>query len=120
MSMIVPGRRSLGEDWSKVSIFANPDTGGYDVEREDTPAPAEKCAIFVPAMGNLSWEAVDYLLEFKRKDQEYRKTHNLPIKRGWTYDEINNLFHDWVEMKLRNFKGQTVSGPGGTNQREKI
>lgn len=119
MSMIVPGRRALGEDWSKVSVYANADTGGYDVEREDTPAPAENVAIFVPGMGNLSYEAVDYLLEYKRKDQEYRKSHNLPIKRGFSYEEINKLFHDWIELKIKRFKGQTHSGPTATYQREK-
>ena len=118
MHMVIPGRRALGEDWSKVSIYAN-ENGGYDVEREDATAPAENVAIFVPGMGNMSYEAVDYLLEYKKKDQEYRKAHNQPIKRGWTYDEINKLFHDWIELKLKRFKGQTHSGPTATYQREK-
>lgn len=118
MHMIVPGRRALGEDWSKVTVYANPDTGGYDVEREDTPAPAEGCAIFVPAMGNLSYEAVDYLLEYKRKDQEYRKSHNMPIKRGWSEKEISQLFQDWIQLKLKRFKHQTFSGPNSWAQRD--
>lgn len=117
VSMILPGRRSLGEDWSKVHIFANPDTGGYDVEREDTTAPADNCMIFVPALGNLSYEAVDYILEYKRKDQEYRKAHNLPIRRGVSQAEISKLFHDWIELKLKRFRRQTFSGPSGWAQR---
>ena len=118
MSMIIPGRRALGEEWSKVSIYPN-ENGGYDVEREDTPAPAENVAIFVPAMGSMSYEAVDFLLEYKRKDQEYRMAHGQPIKRGWSYEEVNKLFQDWIELKAKRFKGQTQSGPTQTFQRSK-
>lgn len=119
MHMLVPGRRAFGEGWSKVSIYANPETGSYDTEREDATAPAEDCAIFIPAMGNESVEAADYLLEYKKKDQEYRKAHNLPIKRGYSYEEINKLWQDWMELKIKRFKGQTQSGPAATFQREK-
>ena len=118
-SMIMPGRRSLGETWSKVNIFVTPE-GHYEVEREDTPAPADNCAIIVPAMGNLSYEAVDYILERKRKDQEYRKSHNQPIRKGWSQKEIERLFHDWMELKVKRFKGQTQSGPKQTFQRERF
>ena len=119
MHMLVPGRRALGEDWSKVTIYAD-DNGEYRTVREDTTAPAENCAIFVPAMGNMSYEAVDYLLEYKRKDQEYRKTHNLPIKKGWTKAEIEQLFYDWCEFKAKALAGKTVSGPHLWAQRERI
>ena len=119
MHMLIPGRRALGETWSKVTITPTPE-GKYDVKREDTSAPADNTAIFVPALGNLSIEAADYILEKKRKDQEYRKSNNLPVKRGWTQDEISALFHDWLRFKTKAFKGQTVSGPGGTTQREKV
>ena len=117
--MITPGRRSLGEDWSKVSIFITPE-GHYEVEREDTTAPADNAAIIVPAMGNLSIEAADYILERKKKDQEYRKSHNLPIRRGYSAKEINQLWQDWMELKKKRFKGQTQSGPAQTFQRERF
>ena len=120
MTMITPGRRALGEQWSKVTVVANPDTDRIEVEKEETPAPADNTAIFVPALGNLSIEAADYILEYKRKDQEYRKAHNLPIKRGWTQTEITELFQEWMRIKIKWFKGQSVSGPGGWTQREKV
>lgn len=119
MHMLVPGRRALGESWSKVSIYADHATGEYVTEREDAAAPAEECAIFVPAMGNESIEAADYLLEYKKKDQEYRKAHGRPIKKSWSYEEINKLWQDWMELKIKRFKGQTQSGPTATFQREK-
>lgn len=120
MTMIVPGRRSLGESWSKVTVTPNPDTGKYDVEREDTTAPANNTAIFVPALGNLSVEAADYILEYKRKDQEYRKARKLPARERWTHEDINKMFHEWIDFKSRHLQGKTVSGPGGWTQRERI
>src|SRR3990172_7398499 len=119
MSMIVPGRRALGEDWRKISVFPEED-GSYSLENEATTAPADNTPIFVPALGNLSYEAVDYILEYKRKDQEYRKMRGLPVKRGWNYQEINQIFYDWMEFKLKAASGQTVSGPALTVQREKV
>ena len=119
VTMITPGRRSLGEDWSKVSIYVTPE-GHYEVEREDTAAPADNCAIIVPAMGNLSIEAADYILERKRKDQEYRKSHKQPIRKGWSKQEVNQLWQDWMELKQKRFKGQTQSGPKQTFQRERF
>lgn len=119
MTMIVPGQRAKGESWLKVTVTPNPDTGKYDVKREETSAPACNTAIFVPALGNLSWEAVDYILEYKRKDQEYRKAHKLPLRQNWSYEDINKMFHDWIEFKKRHLEGKTVSGPGGWTQRER-
>lgn len=120
MSMITPGRRALGENWSKVTVFANPDTGAYDVEREDTPAPADNTAILVPMMGEMSLEMADYILEYKRKDQEYRVRHGNPIRTTWTFQEINQLWQDWCEFKRKHYEGQSISGPGGWSQRERI
>lgn len=120
MTMIVQGRRALGEDWNKVTVTPNVETGQYDIEREPTAAPPDNTAIFVPALGNLSIEAADYILEYKRKDQEYRRSNNLPVKRGWSEAEITRMFHEWLEFKKKMFKGQTQSGPKQTFQREKV
>lgn len=117
MSMIVPGRRALGEDWSKVTVVH--DGKGYKVEREDTPAPADNKPIFVPALGNLSMEMADYVLEYQRKEAEYRARNPNRPKPEDSFAEINRMWLDFVEWKLKAFKGQTVSGPAGTVQREK-
>jgi hypothetical protein len=120
LTMITPGRRAYGEEWSKVTVTPNPDTGGYDVEREDTPAPAGNTPIIVPALGEMSIEMADYLLEYKRKDQEYRVSQGLPIRTTWTHEEINNIWHDWCEFKAKTLAGKTQSGPGGWAQRERV
>jgi hypothetical protein len=117
MHAIMPGRRALGEEWSKVTIYATPE-GGYVSEREDTAAPAMNQPIFVPALGSMSYEAVDYLLEHKRKDQEYRKAHGLSTPK-YTQKDFEKLFYDWMELKMKRFKGQTQSGPDSWVQRAK-
>lgn len=116
MHMIVPGRRALGEEWSKVTITPNVD-GGYDADREDTPAPALNVPIFVPALGNISLEMADFLLERQRKEQEYqvndpRRQHSPVLE-----EKIKEAWLDFVEQKLKLFKRQTQSGPEGWTQR---
>lgn len=119
ISMITPGRRALGEKWSKVTVTPTPE-GGYDLHREDTPAPADNTPIFVPALNNLSAEMTDYILESQRKEAEYRARNPKRIRAEDDSARINRLWFDYMEWKQKMFKGQTVSGPGGTNQRERF
>ena len=120
-SLITPGRRALGEDWSKVHIGWDDDAGEYTVDREDTPAPADGKPIFVPALGNLSWEAVDFILEEQRKEAEYRKARG---KQGMSDAELNvllnRMWQDFVAIKLKHFRGESTVGAGGLFQRERV
>src|SRR3990167_286767 len=118
MSMIVPGRRTMGEDWSKVTVRPDPDTGKYLVEREATPAPADNTPIFVPGLGNISADMADFILESQREEAKDRakqpKQSEAEVKA-----EMNQLWQAYCEQKLRWFRGQTTIGPGGMQQRER-
>lgn len=114
--MIVPGRRALGEDWSEVHIIPDSDTGEYRVERKDAPAPEDRTAIFVPGLGNMSMEVVDYALGWQR---EKAKARAKQPKRNIA-NEVNNMWQDYMQEKLQWFRGRSVSGPGGWTQREKV
>ena len=116
MHMIVPGRRALGEDWSKVTITPTPE-GTYEVEREDTPAPALNVPIFVPALGNISLEMADWMLERQRKEQEYQQNDPRRQHSPVLEEKLKEWWLDFVEQKLKNFKRQTQSGPDGWTQR---
>ena len=119
MSMIMPGRRALGEKWRKISIHPDPDTGEYIIDNEPTEAPATNQPIFVPGLGNVSIEMTDYILEKKRDDAIARA--KLPKRSQAEIDkEVNELWHDYIEQRLRAFKGQTTIGPAGMTQREKF
>jgi hypothetical protein len=118
MHMVVPGRRALGEDWRKVTIGVKDDKIGV-TKNEPTPAPVDNNPIFIPALGNISMEMADYMLEYRRRENEDRATRGLTPRADLTDEDINAMFQDWMEIKLRHFQGKSVSGPGGWTQRER-
>jgi hypothetical protein len=123
VSMITPGRRALGEDWSRVDISWNADERRYVADREDAPAPADGKPIFIPALGNVSVEIMDFLIAEQQKEAEYRaraKAQGIKQVRESEYERINRLWQEWMEIKLKAFKGQSIFGPGGHTQREKV
>lgn len=117
MHMIVRGRRAYGEEWRKVTI-SHDDNDVFVAENEATEKPADENPIFVPAMGELSMDMADYLLEEQRKRSEDRAKRGLAEGLP-TDEEINRMWQDYAEQRLRLFKGQTTLGPGGMSQREK-
>ena len=118
MTMIVPGRRAMGEDWSKVVIRPDPDTGTYLVEREATPAPADRSPIFVPGLGNISTEMADFILE-RSRDESSARAKRPRQSAAEVKAEINRVWQDYCEQKLRGFQGRTTVGPAGMHQRER-
>ena len=115
VTMIVPGRRALGETWSKVTVGIDHDKDDWGVEREDTTAPADNSPIFVPAMGNLSVEMADYILEHSRAKAPERAKQG---KGGYTTAELSELFHDYMEEKLVRLQRKSTYGAGGHFQRD--
>lgn len=120
ISLITPGRRAIGEDWSKVNVFADDNTGGYKVEREDTPAPAGLRPIVVPGLGNISVEMADFILEKQRQTQEEqvkegRFDHSVDME-----NRIKQLWMEYMEWKVKMLEGKTVSGPYSWSQRERV
>ncbi len=117
MKMVTQGRRSYGEDWQEITIGIRDDEVAV-IENIPTTAPAGGKPIYVPAMGNLSMEQVDFLIEGARKAQEYGSVHpsQMPLDeyKAW----LNEQWQDYVEQKLKWLKGQTTLGPAGFNQRE--
>lgn len=116
MHMIERGQRSRGEGWRKITISAD-DDHVFVESNEATEAPADNNPIFVPAMGEISMDMADYILEEQRKLSEERAKRGQLVEMPTT-EQINRMWMDYVEQRLRYFKGQTVSGPGGWTQRE--
>jgi hypothetical protein len=122
ITLITPGRRALGEQWSKVSVTWSPDDRAYVLEREDAEAPADGRAIAIPSLGNASPEMINYILGYQMKEAEYRERAEAPTReqrRKETWERVNRMWQDYMEDKLRWLKGQTTIGAGGFNQREK-
>lgn len=104
-TMITPGRRALGEKWRKVTISPDPDTGKYIIDNEPTEAPAHNRPIIIPGMGNVSIEMADFMLEYMRDKAKK------PLPPDTTYEKrLNEAWFDYMEEKMRAFKGQTTIG----------
>ncbi len=118
VKMVVHGQRSLGEDFVEVTVGVTDNDEIGVIDKTPVEAPPNRRPIFVPAMGNLAMEQVDFLLEGARKSQAYNNVnpHDMPLPeyRKW----LAGMWLDYVEQKLKAFKGQTTIGPGGFNQRE--
>lgn len=120
VTMVMPGRRALGEEWSKVTLYVDEDTDQITAEREDHAAPADLRPIFVPALANCPPEMVDYMIGLQMKEAEYRKAHPQGMPLAERTRLINEAWHAFVEQKLRWFRGQSQIGPGGMSQRERV
>lgn len=117
MKMVTQGRRAYGEDWQEVTVGVQDDQIKV-IENRPTEAPPDGRPIYVPGMGNLSSEAVDFLLEGARKSQEYGGKHPSQMSMREYGQWIQETWLQFVEQKLKWFKGQSVYGPGGFTQRE--
>jgi hypothetical protein len=117
MKMVVHGRRSYGEDWQEVTVGVDNDEIKV-IESRPTVAPPGGKPIMVPGMGNLSMEAVDFLIEGARKSQEYGGKSPQQMSLAEYTKWINETWQNFAEQKLKWFRGQTTLGPGGFYQRE--
>ncbi len=117
MKMVERGRRSLGEDWREITIGVEDDQIKI-IENKPAEAPPNNAPIMVPAMGNLSMEAVDFLIEGARKSQEYGGKAPQQMSLAEYTKWINETWQAFAEQKLKWFRGQTTLGPGGFFQRE--
>lgn len=118
--MVMMGRRAYGEEWREITLAVDEAKDEVIIyENKPVAAPAEKKPIYIPSMGNLSMEAVDFLLEGARKSQEYGLKHPADMSPVEYAKWINEQWIAFVENKLRWFKGQSTFGPGGFTQRDK-
>lgn len=113
-TMITPGRRALGEDWSKVTIGHTADE--MTLEIEPTEAPVNRKPIVVAHEGEI--EMIDYIIEAQRAKAGERSTDELtPQER---YQAVNEAWQDYMADKLRWLKGTSTIGAAGLIQRQRV
>jgi len=115
MHMVVPGRRALGENWRKVTISHDGDDYVLDNEEAETPHLGKP--IMVPCAGEVSIEEAEYIVGWVNEENKHRKEKGL----GPTMPDaktINQMWLDYMEAKVKAFKGISTFGPGGNVQRE--
>jgi hypothetical protein len=120
MKMVVPGPRALGIQWEEVTLRPSEDGGHIETERQATAAPATGLAHIIPAMGNLSSEEVDFILEGSLKASEYesRKPRRQPVTDAEIQQMVQQMWLDYMEQKIRAFDGRSTFGLGGHTQRQ--
>ena len=120
MKMVTQGQRAYGEDWREVTIGVNEDTDRIEVlENKATEAPASGRGIYVPAMGEMDDDRVQWLLDGARQYQAYSGKAVSMMPMHEFYEWLNQQWLDYAEQKLRWFQGKTTLGPGGFFQRER-
>lgn len=117
-SIVMPGRRALGEGWQQVSIAIDDDKPV--LMTRPVEAPPENRPIFVPAMGALEMEAIDFIMDGARYQQSQGRRHPSLMSPREYQKWIQERWLAFVEQKVRAFKGQSTFGPGGHTQRESL
>lgn len=117
ISMIVPGRRALGETWTRVTI-------GHDADRitVDT-APAEAPADNIPIMAVTGPDAeyAKYILDAqleKARDRAGQPPRGLT--RQEKYDLVNEAWFAFMEQKQLHLMGRSTFGAGINVERQRI
>ena len=121
ITMIVPGRRALGETWSKVTIGANPNTDQIEVTREDAETPADGKAIMV--LGAKEQAYADYILvaALEKAKARGKTVAELVMDRAEYAKALNEMWQDWMVEKVRWYKGQSqIGATGHLTQRQRI
>lgn len=116
LTMITPGRRALGEDWSEVKIGSTDDE--ITVEVSPTAAPAHNRPIIVAHEGEM--EMIDYILEATRAKAAERDTSTDLLTAQERHAAINEAWQDYIGDKLAHFHGRSTIGAGGMVQRQRV
>ena len=116
VSMVVPGRRALGESWLRVTIGNDGDNVTYSTE--STEAPADNKPIMA-ITGNDA--AIAEAIITKQLEMAHgRAVAPQDMTHEERYALVNAAWHDYIEQKLRALRGQSTFGPGGSSQRQRV
>lgn len=116
ISMIVPGRRALGESWVRVTIGHDADNMTYHSEAAAAPADGKP----IMAVSGQDAEMASYILTSQMEKAKKRAVAPQALTRQERFDLVNAAWQDYVEQKLRFMKGQSTFGSGGATQRQRI
>lgn len=110
-TMIIPGRRALGEGWQKVTL--GHDGNEMVVDREATDAPATGRPVI--AMSGADAEYTDEILAAVADKAQGRALHELSYQEKW--EAVNKAWFDHIEQKKLAFRRASTFGGHITVQR---
>jgi hypothetical protein len=103
-TMILPGRRALGEQWQKVTI--GHDGGEMVVDREATDAPVGNRPVV--AVSGADAEYTNDILAMAAEKAAGRDINQMTYEEKWAI--ANEAWFRHIEQKKAAFKGISVSG----------
>lgn len=116
ITMVVPGRRALGESWTRVTIGNDGDN--ITVDAEPTEAPADNKPI-VAMTGNDA--VIAQAIITKQMEMAHgRAVAPQEMTHAERYALVNAAWNDYVEQKIRALRGQSSFGPTGSFQRQRV
>lgn len=116
ISVVVPGRRALGEGWVRVTIGHDADHITYSTEAADAPADGKP----IIAVTGADSEIADYILTAQMEKAKERAVAPQELTPQERYEAVNRAWLDYQEQKLRALRGQSTFGAGGSTQRQRI
>lgn len=116
ITMVVPGRRALGEDWVKVTIGHDADNIVYDTAPAEAPADRKP----IMAVTGPEQEYASYILTAQMEKAKSRAVAPQELTPKERYDAVNEAWHDYMEEKLRHLRGVSTFGAAGGFQRQRV
>lgn len=116
ITMVVPGRRALGEDWVKVTIGHDADNIVYDTAPAEAPADRKP----IMAVTGREQEYASYILTAQMEKAKSRAVTPQDLTPKERYDAVNAAWQDYLEQKVLALRGVSTFGAAGGFQRQRV
>ena len=116
ITMVVPGRRALGEDWVQVTIGHDADNIVYDTKPAEAPADRKP----IMAVTGKEQEYASYILTAQMEKAKDRAVTPQELTAKERYDAVNAAWHDYLEQKILALRGTSTFGAAGGFQRQRV
>lgn len=116
VTMVVPGRRALGESWLRVTLGNDGDNITLSTEATEAPADNKPIMAFTGRDAAVANAIITKQMEMSRG----RAVAPQEMTHEERYALVNAAWQDFMEQKIRALRGQSTFGPGGSSQRQRV
>lgn len=116
ISMVIPGRRALGESWVRVTLGHDADNMTYEAQPAEAPADGKPIMV----ISGKDAEIAEYILTAQMEKAKERAVAPQELTHEERCELVNAAWRDYVEQKLRALRGQSTFGSGGFTQRQRV
>lgn len=116
ITMVIPGRRALGEQWVKVTLGHDGEDMVYDRVAADAPADGKP----IIALTGEDAEYAKYILQAQMDKAKARAVAPQELTHEERMKAVNEAWQAYMGDKLAWLKGRSTIGAGGLVQRNKV